>query len=58
MGSIWERCTVNTITGRIALDGIGPDMCRVLAPQFRLNDGTNYAVVGFGVIVAMGAAPA
>lgn len=54
---IWERCTVNSSTGRITLDGTGPDMCRVLAPQFRLNDGADYAVVGFGVIVAMGDAP-
>jgi hypothetical protein len=56
--SIWERATVNTATGRIALDGSGPDMVRVLSPTFRLNDGSDYAVVGFGVLVAISDAPA
>ena len=53
---IWERATVNQSTGRIDLDGIGPDYVRVLSPTFRLNDGSDYAVVGFNVIIALGAA--
>jgi hypothetical protein len=54
---IWEQATVNASTGRIDLDGSGPDMVRLLGPQYRLNDGSDFAVVGFNVQIALGAAP-
>ena len=54
---IWERCTVNQTTGRIELDGFGVDGVRVLAPQFRLDDGSEHAFVGFGTLVALNAYP-
>ena len=54
---IWERATVNQSTGRIDLDGTGPDYVRVLSPTFRLSDGDgDYAVIGLNVIIALGAA--
>lgn len=52
----WERATVSGggPGSRINLDGNGPDWARVLSPKFRLNDGANYAVVGFGALVSLG----
>lgn len=49
--AIWEACTIQGKDpgDRVDLDGSGPDWARVLAPQFVLNDGSDYAVVGFGV---------
>jgi len=51
---MWEKATIvsGSPGGRINLDGTGPTWVRVLSPKFRLNDGSAYAVVGFGVRIA------
>jgi hypothetical protein len=54
---VWERATVDQATGRIDLDGIGPDYVRVLSPMFRLTDGDGeFAVIGLNVVILLGAA--
>lgn len=55
--AIWEKATLQGTSpgSRINLDGTGPDWVRVLSPKFRLNDGSAYAIVGFGVQIAKGA---
>ena len=58
--AVWEKGTPTVspdaeagITGvafgdRIDIDGSGPVWVKVLAPQYRLDDGDEYCLVGFG----------
>lgn len=57
--AIWEKATLTgTAPGsRINIDGTGPDWVRVLSPKFRLNDGSDYAIVGFGAKVSASGVP-
>lgn len=53
--SIWQAAEVDHTSpspeGRVDLPGDSSDSVRVLAPQFVLNDGADYVVIGFGVKV-------
>ena len=48
---MWEKATLlGTSPGsRFNIDVNGTSWVRILSPKFRLNDGTDYGYVGFGV---------
>lgn len=44
---VWEQATI-TESGRVDVEA-GNDWVKFLAPQFRLDDGSEYGLIGFGI---------
>lgn len=45
--AVWEAATIDGL--RVEVDAGGSDFVKFLAPQYRLNDGAEYGIIGYGI---------
>lgn len=48
---VWEKATIDSGEpgGRVEVDAGGSDWIKFLSPKFKLNDGDDYGLIGYGI---------